>query len=303
MSKPALVYHYWNDRQVHVWEDWQNPILISIASARAFNPDIPIYVLDVSNHQRNWLDYPHKLNFKCIPCESQIPLLKTNEIYGSSYKICSRQFDIDWLARKIPEDIIISVESDIFWMADPCPLPEPIDRFFFNFYNSGFYYYNKNSDLAKRFLKVWRHYIIMGMSNPKVQAEIMSKYKWDYFQDEAAMVYIVKSFGGMAGPCPDNLNVLFNPFKSWDEHYKNAWNLHLIGAFFPKNRGLLGLMFEPFYEVIKTVLSPQQLYDIYGPDYELLAGKININDIKYTNLAYVKKSKGDCLENVSKLMC
>ena len=301
MPKPAIVYHWWNDRNMHVWEDWQNPILVSIASLRAHDPDVPVYVLDVSDGERNWLDYPHKLNFKYIRTGSKIPLLRSHEIYGSSYKICSRQFDIEWLAGRIPEDLIVSVESDFFWQGKLEP-PDDVDRFHFNFYNSGFYFYNKKAELAKQFLAVWKHYILLGMANPRVRADVMSKYEWQHFQDEACMVYIVKSFGGIAAPIDDRHNVLYNPEKDYAENYKDALTLHLIQAFFPKNRGLVPLMVKEFYEVIRSVLAPQELYDIYGPSYEHYAGSIAANDLKHTNLALVKRGKDYLLDSVSKLM-
>lgn len=284
-----------------VWDDWQNPVLLSIASLRAHNPDIPVYVLDVSNRDRNWYDYPHKLNFKCIRTHSKIPILKTHEIYGETYKICSRIFDIEWLASRIPEDVIVSVESDIFWQGD-FVLPEVVDRFCFNFYNSGFYYYNKNAELAKQFIALWKHYIIMGMANPKVRAEVMSKYEWEFFQDEACMVYIMKTFGGIVAPLSDDHNVLFNPFKSYEDTYKKATTLHFIQAMIPKNRGLLPLFVKEFYDIVSRVLSPQQLYEIYGAFYGDYAGKQSADDVKYMNIDYIKKGKDHMLDNVAKLM-
>jgi hypothetical protein len=299
--RPALIYHWWNDRKLNVWEDWQNPVLVSIASFRAFDPETPIYVLDVSDVERNWMDYPHKLNFKHIRSTSRIPLLKTHQIFGQSYKICSRQFDIEWLAGRIPEDVIVSVESDLFWQGG-LELPEDVDRFHFNFYNSGFYFYNKNADLTKQFLAVWKHHILLGMCNTKIRDEIMAKYDWPHFQDEACLVYIVKTFGGMAGPIDDRHNVLFNPFKSYEDEYKNALTLHFIQAMHPKNRGLLPVMVKEFYEIIRQVLSPEQLYDIYGPEYEKIAGSFCADEIRYENLGLIKKGKDYLLDNVTKLM-
>lgn len=306
-SKVAILYHWWNDRKMNVWEDWQNPILVSIASFRAFDQETPIYVLDVSNVDRQWMDYPHKLNFKRIQTSSRIPLLKTHQIFNQSFKICSRQFDIDWLSSRIPEDVLVSVESDLFWQGG-LELPEEIDRFHFNFYNSGFYLYNKKAPLTKQFLEVWRHHIILGMCNPKIREEIMAKYDWPHYQDEACMVYIVKTFGGMAGPIDDRHNVLFNPFHKYSEPgtdhvaYKEALTLHFIQAMHPKNRGLLPLMVKEFYDIIKRVLSPEQLYDIYGAEYEKLAGQFTADNIKYENLGLIKKGKDYLLDNVSKLM-
>lgn len=300
-NKPCVVYHWWNDRQMHVWEDWQNPVLVSIASLRAHNSTIPIYVLDVSDRERNWLDYPYKLGFKCIKTDSKIPLINNYEVYGTTYKICSRQFDIDWLASRIPENIILSIESDIFWMGD-LDLPEEVDRFSFNFYNSGFYVYNKNSYLSKEFLKVWRHHIVAAMANPNMREKIMKKYDWPYFQDEACLVYIVKTFGGMAAPIDERHNVIFNPFQDWETKYKDVLSLHFIQAIHQKNRGLLPLVVKEFYDVISNVLTPDQLYDIYGPDYRSFAGTNTVDNVKYQNLGLIRRGKDFSLDNIEKLM-
>jgi hypothetical protein len=214
--------------------------------------------------------------------------------------VCSRQFDIEWLSPRIPEDVLISVESDFMWMKDLPPIEEPVDRFFFNFYNSGFYYYNKNDEIAEKFRTWWKHYILMGLSNMKIREKLMSKYEWPYFQDECVMVWIVKTQGGMCADVP-NCNVLYDPKKKWETTYKDAVNLHFIGSFFPKNRALLYLLVKEFWAVTSSALDVDQLYQIFGPDYQTVAGTYASDEMSDINLSFIQLGKDFRLRGVKKL--
>ena len=155
----AIVYHYWNDGDFAIFEDLQNPVLVSIATLRGHDKNIPIYVIDASDNPKDWDVFPEILNFKVFKQTPTIPLVNTpglglyrgKDIIGS-YKLLSRPFDIDAISKIVDEEILVHVESDIFWLRPLLPIQKnPIEHFHFNFFNSGFGITIKTQGLVESF--------------------------------------------------------------------------------------------------------------------------------------------------------
>lgn len=296
-DKLAIVYHWWNDRPIGVWEDFQNPVLASIATLRGYNESVPIYVIDTSHIERFWGSFPERLNFRVIKIDPMIPILERPELeicLGGNgclpnYRLLSRPFDIEWLGSRIRENILCHVESDIFWLDDPVPLQNaPIDHFHFNFYNSGFWYYNRRSEYSQRFFRLWKHFILLGMCNREFQGRIMESYPWGQFQDEAVMCFCARNFHQNYS-IPDSHNQIVKKHLNVDEFNHGARNLHFIGQEFPSNRGLIPLLIDRFYASVSRALEPELLALLFGLEYQEFAGKYKISDLVDLNLANFKR--------------
>jgi hypothetical protein len=149
MNDFAIIYHWWSEKNTPVIENLADPIIFSIISVRYFNKDVPIYVIDVSQRQNNWQNYPSLLNFKVVTKPASIDKLKKNNFHP----VVSRVWDINWLTDKIKENKIIFCDSDIFWIKNIFPLlgleNDPCLKNFHCGMNNGFFYYDKNSNLSK----------------------------------------------------------------------------------------------------------------------------------------------------------
>lgn len=183
----AVVYHWWGyPSDAPPISNLRSPIMASIATLRGVNPSIPIYVIDISDHEQNWMHYPELLNFKVI---CQKPFLENyNDCEG--YRNLSRLFDITRL--DIPEETIIYVDSDVFFIQNPVPLMNSPKKFCFNKFNSGYYYFNKNSKDFLKFNEIFEAYVITALNDENFRC-ITKQFGScsDYFVlDETMMHYM-----------------------------------------------------------------------------------------------------------------
>jgi len=182
---PAIVYHWWGyPSDAPPIANLRSPIMASIGTLRGVNPTVPIYVIDVSDEEQDWMNYPEQLGFRVIQKPPYLKKYKDKE----GYRNLSRQFD---LARMhIQEDDIIYVDSDVFFIQNPIPLEQPTSRFCFNKYNSGFYYFNLISAEFKEFQEVFEAYIITALNDENFRC-ITKQFGScnDYFVLDETMMY------------------------------------------------------------------------------------------------------------------
>lgn len=188
--KECLIYHWWgnpSDRAPHL--NHRTPLIHSIATLRGVNQTIPVYVLDISDEQVDFHGWDAKLNFKVIKWK---PILA--EYHDKAgWKNLSRTHDVHHFAQTIPEDVIIYADSDVFWLSDPLPLHQNPDKFSFNKFNSGFWYYNKHSSMYKKFFSLYDAFIITSLNddNFRVITRMYTDYnEWYYVLDETVLTYM-----------------------------------------------------------------------------------------------------------------
>lgn len=303
-----MVYHYWNDGVSEVWEDMKNPILVSIAILRGHDAEIPIYVIDASEKPKFWSVFPDLLNFRVIAQKPKIPLRNTADLQLYSgisgvknFKLLSRPFDIEAISWKIREDVLVHLESDIYWLQPPLPLQRnPVEHFHFNFYNSGFWYYNKRSPVSQEFFQWWKHHILLAVCNQEHRELVVRDYPWRHFQDEAVLHYCAIKYK-VNYSIADNLNLIYKKELPFEENFGFAKNLHFIGQEFPANRGLIGLFIDRFWAPISKSLEPRDLAQIFGTDYSKYAGKYTMDDLKYINFALYRRYRENGVQEIGEV--
>jgi hypothetical protein len=184
----AVVYHWWGyPSDAPPIANLRSPIMASIATLRGVNKSIPIYVIDVSDNEQDWMNYPDILDFKII---RQQGFLTNDYSHCQGYKNLSRLFDI--VRMDIPEETILYVDSDVFFIQNPFPLENNGNKFCFNKYNSGYYYFNKNAPDFIKFKNIFEAYVITALNDENFRC-ITKQFGScnDYFVlDETMMHYM-----------------------------------------------------------------------------------------------------------------
>lgn len=275
MNNTAVIYHWWaldNDRRPG--ENIRVPILGSIATLRAVDPNISIYVMDGSDTIQDWGDYPSKLKFTIVQNKFQLSEYK----HLNGWRNLSRLFDLALFDLAIPEENIIYCDADIFWLQSPLPFLENPDKFCFNGYNSGFFYYNKKSYLVAKFFDLFQSFAITALNdeNFRIMTRKYTSYSTIPFFviDEQIMTYIgiqkpelinqisvIEHFAlsskGAADitDVPRNIHMhaimVENPTE--DAEWRRQWN-----------RGITPIVIQELYERLYSVLSHEDIKNMYG---------------------------------------
>ena len=253
-----VVYHWFGSTaDAPPYANLRAPVIVSIATLRAVS-DIPIYVMDISGQQNDWGDFEKKLDFRVL--RPKPLLLPYKGIAG--WQHLSRLFDLHRCAKTQGGRIIYS-DSDVFWLKEP-GLSGPDDRFCFDGYNTGFFYYSDCQ--IEKFFEVFEAYTISALNSPAIRQVLMKHVgydSWYYVWDEMITTYI-------AAEHPDLVHIIpheehGSPRRLNNTDLKNMENLHLNGIYvrnpLPKNslekdhcRGLAGIIFWEFYELLQKSL-------------------------------------------------
>jgi hypothetical protein len=301
--KHKVIYHWWahdSDPHKHC-KNRRSPIILSIATLRAQNPDIEIDVLDCTKQEdeffdlldgreehndpqecSRWGSYPKDLKFNVWSQELRLE----KDFYDKpGYKHLSRLFDLNecqplmrrhamnhWGMWEIPEDqIVIYSDADVFWFKDPLPLECDGEKVAFNGHNTGFFYYKPISKTYWKFIDIFKNYTKTALYNENFRQEL-KKYvgydDWYYVFDEMTTSYMFHEH-----------RELFDKINTTE--HMTARDLNKDGKMFHANgsmmhnhlaerggekehcRGLLCLTFFEFYEALKKVLSFEQICDIF----------------------------------------
>ena len=151
-----VVYHWWGfgsciSKSV--------PVILSIATLRSVNPKIEIKVVDISDKQNDdWLYFQNKLNFEVVKING-----KFRDSNHKFWRLFSRIPDV---YNNNKQGTTIYCDSDVFWLRDPLPLYKNPNKFCFNIWNAGFFYYNKTEEVEKIF-SIYERYILATMKDEK----------------------------------------------------------------------------------------------------------------------------------------
>jgi len=184
----AIVYHWWCEKcDLPPMQNMRCSIIPSIATLRGVNPDVPIYVLDLTEHDVDWGRCPELLDFKVRKIKPSIKSTKPG------YKYLSRIIDVWEFCKTQPETIWVYNDCDVFWLRDPFPLAGDVERFCFNRYNSGFYYFDKTSAMIETFMETFRALCLSCLYDENYWY-IVRQYGYlsptHYLADEAVLQYM-----------------------------------------------------------------------------------------------------------------
>ena len=319
----AFIYHWWAEKPEdgHGNEDGppytnlRTPIVPSIATLRAQNKDIPIYVLDGTNFDVDWGEFPEVLNFKVVKFEQTLKEYS----HRPGWRHLSRIFDLQTFHKEIPEDIIVYGDSDVFWFNDPLPLMSNPDKFCCDCYNTGYFYYNENSEAVKHFFEVFNNNVMKSLNNEDFREEVWScrnQRYWYFVLDEAIIEYLAFypwEQGHLKREEVDFLDVGMDLREHVTVRELQRVNVHEIkmihsNGLIVKNelaknsgekehcRGLICLLFKEFYQSLKKVLTEDQINKIYRKeelDY-FLPMQIKFKDSRLVNkILSTKTDDGD----------
>lgn len=285
----VLLYHYWNDdaRPPHL--NLQVPVVHSIATLRAVNQDLKVIVLDGSDRPQDYHGWDRRLNFQVVPISFSLSGCKDK----AGWRNLSRLFDIQAFWHKIQEGTVIYADADVFWLKDPLPLAKDPARFCFNKYNSGFFYFDKNSPEVQWFFELFKAYTLTALNddNFRVITRQYTDYKeWYYVLDETILYYMYVKMPNRFNvvdiyehltPCGDFDNVfeidiprlkmvhchdmiMENPYE--EEKWRRA-----------HNRGLAPLIYKEVYANLMRAVGENGARELYPKEFGKFK-QVNIGD-------------------------
>ena len=289
----AVVYHWWAEweptKYVSAFADtplpYKNlrvPVVLSIATLRAHNNYIPVYVLDCNDYESDWMEFPEHLDFKVVKWTPHLQDYKNK----NGWKNLSRIGDIRKFSERIPEDEIIYSDSDVFWLKNPLPLMATTDKFCFNHYNSGFYYYDKTAKDVKKFLDLFEAYVLISLNDKEIRKRINKTVSWDfwyYVLDEVVMTYMREKESDSVNQTPLCEHGLLRDILVFHKTQKEGWptldvkdlkmfhsngvlidnKFHKVSAERKHARGLVCLIFKELYDAVTRVLSQEEVEMIF----------------------------------------
>jgi hypothetical protein len=264
------------------------PIVLSIATLRAHNEDVPIVVMDLSDSPQDWEDYPSKLRFKV---EKVNPYLQINlQRYGFKptphhgvgltetkpidLHMMSRPFDYWKCGERQPQNKILGCDSDIFWLKNPFPLIEEKHNFIPQFVvdgNLGLFYYDKRSKKAQATGKLWMALCLQAIYDPNFREELIEVTPhYPTIIDEMVMNWAIATEMSEPKPTPTWENFHISGFRSYvsvEDIKTKIKNVHCLYSITGPQRGRFCQVVQELYDALASVLSEADLKIIFGDNY------------------------------------
>lgn len=261
-SKPHACYHFFSyPGEPPVYRNLRTPIVLSIATLRAVS-DIPIMVYDISAGENDWGHFPDKLNFKVFKVE---PRLEQYKELVDGWQYLSRINDLSFHIDKsgLNCDTIMYSDSDVFWLKNPLPFDKNPEKFVFNGWNTGFFYYDRYSTNNEKWHDIYNAYTKAAIYSRDVR-NVMKKFVgydgWYGVWDEMILTYMAHEHASLF-----NLTTVNEHSTTRTLQYANPDTLkmyHCNGTMVANPltgakhcRGLMALRVEEFRENLFRVLS------------------------------------------------
>lgn len=171
----ALVYYYFNDFGSTAYDDLQNPVVLSIASFRKFDKTTPVYVIDVSDQEQEWLHFPKKLGFELFRqnnalkhCENVVVIPENTLL---NLPRLAKPLDVFELSLYCNQEVIMMCDADLFFMKSPFPLGCDFSKNFCS--GNGFCYFEKSSLNTQKIFETWGNLCLAAAINPLMQTRII----------------------------------------------------------------------------------------------------------------------------------
>jgi hypothetical protein len=261
--KPVAVYHWWSlPNEPPVYKNLRTPIIGSIASLRSVS-DVSIVVLDISDVDTDWGHFPEKLKFEVIKYE---PILRRYSHLLDGWRHLSRIPDL----HKWAQSDVMYVDSDVFFFRDPFPLACSTEKFCWDGWNTGFFYFNPKAEMYQRFYSIFECHCLSAIHSENIR-KLMKPHvgydSWYGVWDEMLLAFIKNEHNELFNYLPVEEHTTARILKDCD----NPKVFHANGSMVTNPltqekhaRGLIPLIMEEFYQNIKEVLSVEDLRAMYG---------------------------------------
>lgn len=195
---PLIVFTYWAFRKTNkIWEDDYNPIILSIASIRRWHEDVEIHVIDTSDREVDWADYPYMLNFKVFKQSPEFIVKQPRRVdtpsYMIRYDLLSKPCLVLRHLEKHKDRTVLVSDADICWIKPIYPLASDPEKICMTL-NGGLYYLNSGSELAMKTLEMWVAYCYFASLNVEFCERIVAALGKKHIHDETVNNYMRKSF-------------------------------------------------------------------------------------------------------------
>lgn len=285
------VYHWWSSGASAAYQDMSAPIVLSIASLRAVS-DIKITVIDSTDTPVDWGHFPQKLKFNVLHESCH---LNDYSHLVDGWRHLSRIFNLYESSDLQNEKVY--VDSDIFFFRDPFPLSCDSQKFCWNGWNTGFFYFDSSSSNNKTFYDIFKSYCISGIYSEEFRS-IMKKCvnydAWYGVWDEMVLGYMKRTHPHLFNIIPITEHVTSEMMCTHEYNKDELKVFHCNGSMIehPSKankhcRGLLPLMCEEFYQNIIKVLDENDLRMIFEAEM----------------LRYYSKNKFSLLNSIPKMRC
>jgi len=279
------------------------PTIVSIATLRGVNPNVPITVLDKSETPQDWGEFPEKLNFDVahdptFSCERY-----KNVVAG--YKHLSRFPDLVSYT-KDKDERVVYVDADVFWFRDPFPLAVTSSKLCIDGWNTGFFYYEAR--YANKWFDPFEAYMKSAIYSEELRDVLKQHVNYDDWYvvfDEQIITYLKKTNPQLIEIIPDCEHITGSRLEELDPD--TAKMLHFNGIMVHDNyhrtrhaRGLAGIIIQEFYDNICKSLDASDIEKIFTPHAMRLYGSKRFS--LFRNLARLLETKTDRLYRLDKCL-
>jgi hypothetical protein len=248
-------------------------IISSIATVRYWDFNMPVWVIDVSEEEQVWGDYPDFLNFKVIRSNYHLKHLAHQVDFkkfdGLQLRLLSKPLTTYHLGLSLQEPTIASIDADIFFLKNPKSYlkhkkdePLAVGR------NTGYWRFNKENPKTANAIWLWNEYCVKVCTDYNMFKEVQKVTYRKCINEEAIINYIFNTGKGK--------NLFINPdkwenFLIWDLTNPNVdtskiAGLHAIQTAFLSHglyRGKICLLIREIREMLTSVLGPNRMQDMF----------------------------------------
>lgn len=290
-----IMYHWWSeetDYPPHL--NLRTPLIHSIATLRGTGCTDSVIVMDVSEKPQSFNGWDRKLNFSVLRWK---PILHTYQ-NKPGWKNLSRLFDIHEFCTTVDCYGVIYCDTDVFWLKNPYPLLQDPNKFCFNGYNSGFFYFDIRSPDVSNFFELFKAFTLTALNddNFRVITRSYTDYnEWYYVLDETILTYMGVKMPHLFNFIDINEHLTPHAMKDIHTDASQAKMVHCHGTNIENhrekeewrkkyNRGLAPLIIKELYDNMKKALGDEvdTLYEGFNFKQVSLFDKKFLSDLMAT---------------------
>lgn len=267
----AAIYCYWNKSPCKVWEHPFLPVVQSIACLRRWTKDVSVYVMDLSDHDNEWGEFPDMLGFSVHKREHHMRWHPTDyqKYPWVSPHMLSRPATTYNFALEIPEDQIWVTDIDLFYIKPPTTFEVTVGQKIVTNGNNGLWKFNKNWDELEFVIDLWQSHCVNVVFDTRYFKKVLREAKQEFMHEEAVYRYLVRYFPQYFTSTPPYENSLFgdlatgilDPHRIIGLHVQN-WNYVLER----NKRSTICFYLKEINDIMKEMFSEAVIETFYGSD-------------------------------------
>ena len=267
-TNAAIIYIYRNwFHQTPTYKHLEIPIIPSIASFRAFDNTTPIYVIDTSEGDNEWLHYPEKLSFQVIKkqhafrhVDKVADEVKDMKVFWS---LLSKPLDIYDLVSTLDHEVYVVADADVFFVQPLFPLLEDPNKHFVCGTNTGMFYFHKNKPATAQVFETWSSLCALSMLHPRIRRKVRQPHH-PTVQEECVYCYMLACHSERLHLKP--IPIYENFIGPYDKTFNHGMIkvLHMAGYFGRPRRGMVGICIKEIRCNIEQVLTKQEMEQVFG---------------------------------------